>query len=179
MRVGLVGYWDSLINDIPHELYAIALITFLAAITMFVGLKGIKEGLRYSVGVLLIEYIILIYCSTVFLRTTNKLVTFDFMPFWSYLAFFEGREPNALIENFANVLVFIPVGLLATIAIKKASMITVGIIGTSTSIGIELLQLVFKKGFSEIDDVMHNTLGCVIGYGLFSLIRLKIKYNGH
>lgn len=28
------------------------------------------------------------------------------------------------------------------------------------------------KGFSELDDVMHNTLGCMIGYGIYSLVRV-------
>lgn len=26
----------------------------------------------------------------------------------------------------------------------------------------------FMKGFSDLDDVMHNTVGCVIGYLIFS-----------
>ena len=31
---------------------------------------------------------------------------------------------------------------------------------------IELSQLVLKRGLCEFDDVFHNTLGCVIGYGV-------------
>ena len=38
------------------------------------------------------------------------------------------------------------------------------------SMSIEALQFFFHKGVSEVDDIMHNTLGCVIGYGVFSLI---------
>ena len=30
----------------------------------------------------------------------------------------------------------------------------------------------FMKGFSELDDVMHNMVGCLIGYGAYWLIRL-------
>ena len=25
---------------------------------------------------------------------------------------------------------------------------------------------------AEVDDVMHNTLGCLIGYGLYSIVRI-------
>ena len=32
------------------------------------------------------------------------------------------------------------------------------------SIGIEVLQLVFKKGSFEIDDIIHNTVGCMLGF---------------
>ena len=31
---------------------------------------------------------------------------------------------------------------------------------------IELSQLLLKRGLCEFDDVFHNTLGCVIGYGV-------------
>lgn len=31
---------------------------------------------------------------------------------------------------------------------------------------IEILQLILCKGLCEVDDVMHKTLGCLIGYGV-------------
>ena len=34
------------------------------------------------------------------------------------------------------------------------------------SFGIELIQLVFKLGLFEFDDIFHNVLGAMIGYGL-------------
>ena len=32
---------------------------------------------------------------------------------------------------------------------------------------IEVLQFVFKRGFAEFDDVFHNVVGCVIGFGVY------------
>ena len=43
----------------------------------------------------------------------------------------------------------------------------------SISIVIESLQFWFVKGFSEVDDVMHNMLGCMIGYGVYLLIESR------
>lgn len=37
-------------------------------------------------------------------------------------------------------------------------------LGLVVSLVIELGQLVFEKGVAEIDDLIHNTLGCAIGY---------------
>ena len=34
------------------------------------------------------------------------------------------------------------------------------------SAGIELIQLFFRIGLFEFDDIVHNTLGAVIGYGI-------------
>lgn len=170
MKEGFLEYWNSLVDDIPHEFYLIALIIFTSSMAIFIGLKGFWRGTRYSMGVLLVEYIILIYCSTVFFRISGKTVQYDFMPFWSYQAYFAGREPNAIIENVMNVLVFVPVGLLLGFAIKKTSYVRMAIIGVCISVGVESLQLIFMKGFSEVDDVMHNTLGCILGYGLYRMI---------
>lgn len=39
------------------------------------------------------------------------------------------------------------------------------------SLIIELLQLVMLKGCAEMDDIIHNTIGCMIGYGILYLLR--------
>lgn len=36
---------------------------------------------------------------------------------------------------------------------------------------IDCWQFVFMKGFSELDDVMHKMLGCMIGYGVYFIGR--------
>lgn len=43
--------------------------------------------------------------------------------------------------------------------------------GLVISVLIEAMQYFFHKGFAETDDVMHNTLGCMIGYGMYALTR--------
>ena len=64
-----------------------------------------------------------------------------------------------------NVIVFIPVGMiLGSLLRVKGSWLVALLIGCSISITIEALQFCCMKGFSEVDDVMHNTVGCLIGY---------------
>ena len=41
--------------------------------------------------------------------------------------------------------------------------------GLFLSFAIESLQFVLKKGLAETDDIIHNTLGCLIGYGIYTL----------
>ena len=66
---------------------------------------------------------------------------------------------------------FIPLGFLFGIAVKKKKWWQVLLIGGCISGSIEFLQLLLKKGVSEFDDIMHNTLGCMIGYGIYALIK--------
>lgn len=165
----VLSYWDSLWRDIPIWVYEVGILVLLAGLVICLLTCGIRKGLRYGLGLLLIEYVLLVYCSTVFFRNTGKL-QYDFTPLWSYFSYFRGEDDRLLAENIMNVVVFMPVGLLLSFTIKKTSYVRVAIIGACISIGIELLQLIFKKGFSELDDVMHNTLGCMLGYSLFRMI---------
>ncbi len=78
---------------------------------------------------------------------------------------------DLLAENIMNVVVFVPVGLLLGIAFKQMTWWKALLIGCSISVTIESLQFFFMRDFSEVDDVMHNTLGCLIGYGIYSIAR--------
>jgi len=138
---------------------------------VFIAWKGFKTGLRYSVTLLLTEYIFLLFCSTVIFRTTGETRQYDFHPFWSY------DRPDLLVENIMNVIVFIPVGLLLGIAFRSITWWKVLLIVCSISIAIEALQFCFMKGFSEVDDVMHNTVGCLIGW--FRVHGERLKVNGN
>lgn len=173
MREQFRQYIINLYQDIPQEVYEGLLSVFCLGVVVFIAWKGFKTGLRYSVALLLIEYIFLIFCSTVFFRTTSELRKYDIHPFWSY------DRPELLVENIMNVVVFVPVGLLLGIAFKQMTWWKALLIGCSISVTIESLQFFFMRGFSELDDVMHNTLGCLIGFGFMIILRIifKTRYN--
>jgi glycopeptide antibiotics resistance protein len=52
---------------------------------------------------------------------------------------------------------------------RKIRMVALSAFGISFS--IEVIQLVFKMGLFEFDDMFHNVLGAVIGYGLWKVRR--------
>ena len=124
-----------------------------------------RKGLKLLASTTLIAYIAFIFCSTVFFREMQKKCMYDLHPFWSYKAILNGRE-NLVAENIMNIVMFMPVGFLLGVAFAEIRWKAVLLIGLSLSIGIETLQFVYSKGFTEVDDVMHNTLGCMIGYGV-------------
>ena len=155
-------YCLRLIDEVPPEAYEWALLISVVGVLLLIGLFGLKRGGRYFFILLLIEYVGLIYSSTVFFRHVLKKRAFEFTPFWSY------NKPELIAENLMNVVIFIPVGALAGVALRRMTWKKVLMIGLCLSVGIEVLQFVFMKGFSEVDDVMHNTIGCLIGYGLYA-----------
>ena len=169
MKEAIKSYTNSLINDVPHSTYEVLLSVMCIGIVLLLAWKERRAG-RYIAGLLLVEYSFLLYCSTVIYRKVLPEKQFDLMPFWSYRAIMDGKE-QYLAENIMNVAVFVPVGLLLGIALRERSLWSALLVGAGLSVGIEALQFVFKKGFTEFDDVMHNTLGCLIGYGALCLVR--------
>lgn len=71
MREQFRTYIVSLYQDIPAEVYEGLLAVFCLGLVIFIAWKGFKTGLRYSAILLLVEYIFLLFCSTVIFRTTG------------------------------------------------------------------------------------------------------------
>ena len=162
-------YANELIKDIPSDVFEGLTSLLCIGLAIFISWKGLKTGLRYSATLLLIEYIFLLFCSTVIFRSTNEVRHYDFHPFWSY------NRPDLLVENVMNVVVFIPIGMILGSLLRiKGSWLVALLIGCSVSITIEVLQFCFMKGFSEMDDVMHNTVGCLIGWCMVKGSRLIV-----
>ena len=100
------------------------------------------------------------------------------MPFWSYWDYGENSYFMEMFgENILNVLLFMPIGFLAGCGLRGMTFKKALFLGGGLSVFIELLQFVFKKGFCETDDVIHNVLGCLIGYGLSNVIFKRKHIN--
>jgi glycopeptide antibiotics resistance protein len=173
MREQFRTYIVSLYKNVPTEVYEGLLSVSCLGLVVFVAWKGFKTGLRYSAILLLVEYVFLLFCSTVIFRATGETRQYDFHPFWSY------NRPDLFVENIMNVVVFIPVGLLLGIAFKQMTWWKALLLGCSISVTIESLQFFLMRGFSELDDVMHNTVGCLLGYGIMTILRIifNTRYN--
>ena len=159
-------------NNIPTLLYWVLLAVFIIGIITFLWKKGMKQGLRSIAVLLLAEWVSLIICSTFIFREVHAEREFHIKPLWSYFDYANNSyfmEMAAL--NILNVLLFVPIGLLLGCGYRTITWRKAMAVGLLLSASIELLQLIFKKGLCEIDDVIHNVLGCMIGYGVAFLIK--------
>ncbi|MCL1819336.1 MAG: VanZ family protein [Oscillospiraceae bacterium] len=68
-----------------------------------------------------------------------------------------------------NIGWFVPFGFFLPVLLKKERFSAVIITGFLFSLSIETLQYVFRKGVAELDDLILNTLGVVIGYLIYKL----------
>ena len=78
------------------------------------------------------------------------------------------KRNNALVIE--NVLLFIPYGFFGSWAFKRLSrLIPCIFFGAVTSLCIESLQLVTGRGIFQIDDILTNLLGNIIGFLIFGM----------
>ena len=117
----------------------------------------ISKKKDYIFCILFGAYIAAVLWITLFSRIGEGYRGF-LLPFHSYVEIWRGNW-KFLLENMGNVILFIPLG----IALKWVGIRDVKKAGFFTSLLIEVLQLTFALGTFECDDLIHNTLGAVIG----------------
>ena len=157
-----IKYIFHLYNYVPSVLYMVLLSAFCIFSIIIIKSKGIIDGSRIVAGLFVVEYVILLLCTIVVYRKTGSSIGYDFTPFWSYQVIQKGRD-DLFAEKIMNVVVFVPVGLLLSCVSRRLKWWMVLLIGFCISLSIESLQFELKRGFSEVDDVIHNTFGCLIG----------------
>ena len=129
----------------------------------------ISKKKDYIFCILFGAYIAAVLWITLFSRIGEGYRGF-LLPFHSYVEIWKG-EWRPLLENIGNVILFIPLG----IALKWIGVKDVKKDGFLASLSIEILQLTFALGTFECDDLIHNTLGAVIGAWCVGKIGVEIK----
>ena len=159
-----------LLFDYGVPLYVI--IALLVIVTgVIVGLyltrKDRPSFIRNSLLTLLGGYIFFVLCTTLLFRESSDTMRYFFLPFGSY----DVLNYNIVAQLILNVLMFVPIGFLLGTIFNGISWMQVIKIGCLLSVIIEILQLLTRRGVFNIDDVIHNIIGCAIGYAIYRLCK--------
>ena len=86
---------------------------------------------------------------------------------------------DQLVNVVGNIAMFIPSGIVLPIVYKRLDCFW-KVVGTGAlmSLGIEILQLPFFTRTTDIDDLIFNTAGVAIGYGIYALVRRMRSTQG-
>ena len=107
--------------------------------------------------------------------TIEERILWDLIPF-NYRG--EGEYKLKLImDTVLNCFVFAPLGVTLCYVFKKVNVWRNAAICLAFSVGVELLQLATILGNPATEDLITNTVGCFIGFGLYHLIfkRISVK----
>lgn len=127
-------------------------------------------------GIFLVLYAILCsyalifkYVSPLELLSSNReyIRSINIIPFytiWSYLSGVLNVSPIIVVSNiFGNIILFVPLGIYLQI-LKKNKKIWISIlIVFFTTLSVEMFQLIWGIGATDIDDIILNCLGGLIG----------------
>ena len=83
-------------------------------------------------------------------------------------------------NTFGNIALFMPLGACLVVMGQNSRHVRFGRGGTillamALSLGIEITQYVFSLGFSDVDDLVFNTLGASLGAFLVSRSSAKVQ----
>lgn len=105
---------------------------------------------------------------TLLSRDSSFIHTYKLIPLYSYREVVKGSF-EAFRTVFLNVGLFIPFGyFLFSAGRRKSRSIIISFI---FSVGIELLQYLTGRGLCEVDDVISNTIGAIIGILISALLK--------
>ncbi|MBD1373123.1 VanZ family protein [Hazenella sp. IB182357] len=104
----------------------------------------------------------------------------NFIPLQNTINYLTGIERYnldiILYNTFGNVLIFIPLGIFIALLFKKVARLSIiTLFAMSLSTYIEVTQFFLQIGQLDIDDVLLNTLGAMLGYFLVRGIEISIK----
>lgn len=152
-------------------------IYFLIYKKIMKGTKKLKASKILLWSIFLI-YTVIVLGATFIHRTPVMYENINLHIFSSYIKVWNRFSLLELRNIIFNILMFLPLGFVLPLLFKKCEKFYITyFLGLCMTISIEVLQLISKRGIFEIDDIINNTLGCMIGYGVVMIFLLFSKRN--
>ena len=124
------------------------------------------------IGYILILVWILLFKMSFSIDELYKSRSINIIPFMGSVIV-NGRIYISEIIN--NIIVFVPVGIYICMLKENWSILRKISVGFFISLGIEVLQFILAIGATDITDLIGNTLGGIIGIGVFYLFSKVFK----
>jgi glycopeptide antibiotics resistance protein len=101
----------------------------------------------------------------------------NFVPFRTVVPLLLGRGNHliALVNLIGNIIPFMPIGLLAPLVFRSISWQKALVLGVFTGLTFEVMEVVFRVGIFDIDDVILNAFGVMAGYGAFVMFKRRVQ----
>lgn len=153
---------------LPPEFIAQCFLLLSFAFLLLWNRFGACRWFRLWVGTFLILWAAVTLWTTVLSRAPGTVYPPELIPFHSYRKYLGSGNSAHARTNFMNIALFYPAGLLTASLLperlsRRRLLITVFVVFALFSSMIEYAQYFWALGEPEIDDVIHNTLGAILG----------------
>jgi glycopeptide antibiotics resistance protein len=101
----------------------------------------------------------------------------NFIPFKTIVPQLVGRGNHliAMVNLMGNIIPFMPIGLLAPIVFRSVSWQKALLLGVVTGVSFEVMEVVFRVGIFDVDDVILNAFGVMVGYGAWVMFKRRAQ----
>ena len=146
------------------------------AVSIFLYKKLKFNKLHCGAAILLSLYIVVLLYFTVTGRYSHEEYGYEIQFFTSYRWFFEHNGEQVLRQLLINFVMLMPVGFLLPVVIKaKYKYLITMALSLLLTVFIETMQLITKCGSFEVDDIINNFVGAVIGMLIYMLLNKIIQ----
>ncbi|MFD1884939.1 VanZ family protein [Paenibacillus wenxiniae] len=174
------GILSTLLPLLPKVLViAFVLLGVISLSYMFYRKRGGKIKFtvtQFAAGYLLILWFGLVMMLTTFSRGANFEGWVNFRLFSGYLSAWNQWSLSEFQLLIFNMMMFMPLGfLLPLLGMRMRRFTPVLVVSLMITVGIELTQMLSRRGIFELDDIFHNTLGSIAGYLMVQAIWNSMK----
>lgn len=125
---------------------------------------------KLILGALFIGYIVFVCELTIIGRGTSHYLQMNLNPFSGYIDAWKKYSLRDLQNCIFNILMFVPLGIFLPLIIAKTKEFKwLLFVVVSATLSIETYQTLSGAGIFELDDLINNSLGGIIGYQLYRL----------
>jgi glycopeptide antibiotics resistance protein len=105
----------------------------------------------------------------------------NFVPFKTIVPYLLGFKGWIIagVNLVGNIALLVPIGLLAPFVYRSMTWKASLALGVAAALCIEVMQTVLVVGIFDIDDVILNALGVMIGYAAFALLAQWIRSRNY
>lgn len=95
----------------------------------------------------------------------------NFVPFRTILSYLhDDHRPLAIVNLVGNVALFVPIGWLALVIFRRMTWLHSLVLAVAAGLVVEGAQVLLQVGEFDVDDLILNALGVVIGRAGFALV---------
>jgi glycopeptide antibiotics resistance protein len=127
-------------------------------------------SLRRKVLLLLLSSYVFFLLDLALLRFHNRNPAHNVVPFHSIIGDWKSGGRPFVVNFVGNVVAFIPIGMIPPLAWpRRAGAWQAALFSLAFSAMIEAVQYSSGRRVADVDDLILNTLGGLLGYGVLSL----------
>lgn len=163
----------EVVSYIPYGIGVSFVFVLCMALYQYVHEKRIQLGRLFLLGTMIVYFVVLLQTAFFSREPGSRAGEID----WRILS---NWQNDILVRVYAleNIIMFLPFGVLGPLMGKVMRRVYFCIpLAMLLSVVIEAAQFITERGFCQLEDLIMNTIGAVIGYCIWAVIQYSSRWK--